>query len=50
MRCAAQQRGGNHACQIWLTLLTAIATIAFTTQAYAQAMAREQKVISSAGA
>src|SRR5882762_7991362 len=33
-----------------LMLLTAIAATAFTTQASAQAMVREQKVISSAGA
>ena len=34
----------------WLIPLTAIAATAFTTQASAQAMVREQKVISSAGA
>ena len=34
----------------WLTPLTAIAAIVFATQASAQAMVREQKVISSAGA
>src|SRR6266478_8527134 len=34
----------------WLIPLTTIAATAFTTQASAQAMVREQKVISSAGA
>ena len=34
----------------YLIPLTAIATVAFATQASAQSMIREQKVISSAGA
>jgi glc operon protein GlcG len=34
----------------WLIPITAIATIAFSTQASAEAMVREQKIISSAGA
>jgi glc operon protein GlcG len=49
VRCPTTRRKTMRA-RSWLIPLTAIVATAFTTQASAQAMVREQKVISSAGA